>query len=134
MSELALLHERALVEEDVDPLADRQLVLGMLPFDALDPADIGRTDLRLGQTATVLVAMPPVPGVIKLPLTAVFEQGGQTSVWLVDRTAMTVRPQPIAVAGADGGEGYGYGPELLDELTRTKVVHLGRPTLRGERR
>lgn len=65
-------------------------------------ADIGRTDLRLGQTATVLMAMPPVPGVIKLPLTAVFEQGGQTSVWLVDRTAMTVRPQPIAVAGADG--------------------------------
>ncbi len=65
-------------------------------------ADIGRTALRLGQTATVLVATPPVPGVIKLPLTAVFEQGGQTSVWLVDRAAMTVQPQPIAVAGADG--------------------------------
>lgn len=65
-------------------------------------ADIGRTDLRLGQTATVLVAMPPAPGVIKLPLTAVFAQGGQTSVWLVDRQAMTVRPQPITVAGAEG--------------------------------
>ncbi len=65
-------------------------------------ADIGRTDLRLGQTATVLVAMPPVPGVIKLPLTAVFEQAGQASVWLVDRAAMTVRPQAITVAGADG--------------------------------
>ena len=23
------------------------------------------------------------------------------------------------------GDGYGYGPELLDELTVTKVVHLG---------
>jgi betaine-aldehyde dehydrogenase len=23
------------------------------------------------------------------------------------------------------GEGFGYGPELLDELTVTKVVHLG---------
>jgi membrane fusion protein, multidrug efflux system len=65
-------------------------------------ADIGRTDLRLGQTATVLVPTPPVPGVIKLPLTAVFEQGGVASVWLVDRTAMTVRTQPIVVAGADG--------------------------------
>jgi acyl-CoA reductase-like NAD-dependent aldehyde dehydrogenase len=32
------------------------------------------------------------------------------------------------------GEGFGYGPELLDELTRTKVVHLGRPALRGEHR
>jgi len=31
------------------------------------------------------------------------------------------------------GEGFGYGPELLDELTATKVVHLGRATRRGER-
>jgi multidrug efflux pump subunit AcrA (membrane-fusion protein) len=46
--------------------------------------------------------MPPVPGVVKLPLTAVFEQGGQTNVWLVDPAAMTVRAQSIAVAGADG--------------------------------
>ncbi len=30
------------------------------------------------------------------------------------------------------GDGFGYGPELLDELTRTKVVHLGQPRLKGE--
>lgn len=29
------------------------------------------------------------------------------------------------------GDGFGYGPELLDELTRTKAVHLGQPRLRG---
>ncbi|OLF10003.1 aldehyde dehydrogenase [Actinophytocola xanthii] len=29
------------------------------------------------------------------------------------------------------GSGYGYGPELLDELTTTKVVHLGTPGGRG---
>ena len=28
-----------------------------------------------------------------------------------------------AARGASG-QGYGYGPELLDELTATKVVHL----------
>lgn len=28
------------------------------------------------------------------------------------------------------GHGFGYGPELLDELTVTTVVHLGLPTLR----
>lgn len=27
------------------------------------------------------------------------------------------------------GRGFGYGPELLDEMTRTKVVHIGLPTL-----
>ena len=50
----------------------------------------------------MLVAAAPVPGVVKLPLTAVFAQGGQTRVWVVDPAAMTVRAQPIAVAGADG--------------------------------
>lgn len=28
------------------------------------------------------------------------------------------------------GQGFGYGPELLDEMTATKVVHLGVPKLR----
>ena len=30
------------------------------------------------------------------------------------------------------GEGFGYGPELLDELTVTKVVHLGQAQLRRQ--
>jgi succinate-semialdehyde dehydrogenase/glutarate-semialdehyde dehydrogenase len=28
------------------------------------------------------------------------------------------------------GRGFGYGPELLDEMTTTKVVHVGPPRLR----
>ena len=31
------------------------------------------------------------------------------------------------------GRGFGYGPELLDEMTTRKVVHLGRPVLRPPR-
>jgi succinate-semialdehyde dehydrogenase/glutarate-semialdehyde dehydrogenase len=30
------------------------------------------------------------------------------------------------------GQGFGYGPELLDELTVTTVVHLGQPQLRRQ--
>ncbi len=90
-------------------------------------ADIGRTDLRLGQTATVLVAMPAVPGVIKLPLTAVFEQGGKTSVWLVDRAAMTVRAQPIQVAGADGNLVVVAGGLQPGEAVVTAGVHTLTP-------
>ena len=65
-------------------------------------ADIGRTDLRLGQTATVLVDAPAVAGLFKLPLPAVFEQGGQSHVWVVDPAKSTVRAQPVAVVGAEG--------------------------------
>ena len=65
-------------------------------------ADIGKTAARLGQTATVSIALPVVPGVVKLPLTAVFEQQGKSSVWLLDTASMTVRAQAIQVAGAEG--------------------------------
>ena len=65
-------------------------------------ADIGRTALRLGQTATVLIEAPAVAGVFKLPLPAVFEQGGKSQVWVVDPVTLTVRAQAIAVLGAEG--------------------------------
>jgi acyl-CoA reductase-like NAD-dependent aldehyde dehydrogenase len=43
-------------------------------------------------------------------------------------------PGGAAQPRGSSGDGFGYGPELLDELTRVKVVHLGRPTLREEHR
>lgn len=65
-------------------------------------ADLGSAPVRLGQTATLKVTNPAVAGVIRLPLTAVAESQGKSVVWLLDKQAMTVRPQPVAVAGADG--------------------------------
>ena len=65
-------------------------------------ADIGATSLRLGQTATVLLDTPMAANVIKLPLPAVFEQGGKSHVWVVDRASMAVRAQPVVLGGADG--------------------------------
>ena len=65
-------------------------------------ADIGQAAVRLGQTATVSIAMPPVAGVVKLPLAAVFEQQGKSSVWLLDKATMTVRAQPVVIGGAEG--------------------------------
>jgi membrane fusion protein, multidrug efflux system len=65
-------------------------------------ADVGRAAVRLGQTATVSLAVPGATGALKLPLAAVFEQQGQSQVWLLDTTAMTVRAQPVKVAGAEG--------------------------------
>lgn len=65
-------------------------------------ADIGNAPLQLGQTLTVLLEQPRREGVTKLPLTAVMQHKGQTAVWLLDTTAMTVKVQPVVVAGADG--------------------------------
>ncbi|HSI59875.1 MAG TPA: efflux RND transporter periplasmic adaptor subunit [Ideonella sp.] len=65
-------------------------------------ADVGKAPVRLGQTATLRIAAPLPAPVIRLPLSAVVEAKGQTVVWLLERGTMTVRTQPIAVAGADG--------------------------------
>jgi multidrug efflux system membrane fusion protein len=67
-------------------------------------ADVGKAMVRLGQTATVAIAMPAMVGVVKLPLAAVFEQQGKSSVWLLDPATMTVRAQPIVVGGAEGNK------------------------------
>ena len=56
----------------------------------------------LPRQASALVERPPVATVVKLPLAAVMEQQGKTAVWLLDTATMTVRAQPIQVAGADG--------------------------------
>lgn len=67
-------------------------------------ADVGSAPVQLGQTMTVVVDLPQRNGVIKLPLTAVMRQQSQTAVWLLDRAAMTVKVQPVVVAGADGND------------------------------
>jgi RND family efflux transporter MFP subunit len=67
-------------------------------------ADIGRADVRLGQTASVKIEIPRVAGQIKLPLAAVFEAKGVPAVWVVDRSSMTVKQQPVHVAGAEGND------------------------------
>jgi membrane fusion protein, multidrug efflux system len=67
-------------------------------------ADAGAAPLRLGQTASVLVEQPRRAGVVKLPLAAVFEHQGRSAVWVLEPTAMTLRLQPIEVAGADGSQ------------------------------
>jgi RND family efflux transporter MFP subunit len=67
-------------------------------------ADVGQAPVQLGQTMTVEVDLPRRDGVIRLPLTAVMKQQGQTAVWLLDTGTMTVKVQPVVVAGADGNE------------------------------
>ena len=67
-------------------------------------ADVGKAAVRLGQTATVSIAVPFAAAVVKLPLAAVFEHQGKSSVWLLDPAAMTVRAQGVVVGGADGNQ------------------------------
>lgn len=90
-------------------------------------ADVGRAAVALGQTASVVLAAPPTGGAIKLPLTAVLQQQGQSAVWIVDPVAMTVKAQPIAVAGADANEVVVAGGVQPGQRVVTAGVHALTP-------
>jgi RND family efflux transporter MFP subunit len=92
-------------------------------------ADIGTAGAhaRLGQTATVRVELPQAAGAIKVPLTALKQEQGQTIVWTVDKQTMTVAAQPVQIAGADGNEavvGAGLAPGAI---VVTAGVHVLTP-------
>lgn len=90
-------------------------------------ADLGTAPVQLGQTATVLMGLPPQAGVAKLPLTAVAHLEGKTAVWLVDKATMTVKPQPVTVAGAEGNAvvvSQGLAP---GQIVVTAGVHVLTP-------
>lgn len=94
-------------------------------------ADLGSAaaadDVRLGQTATVVVELPQVNGVTKLPLSALREEAGKSSVWLVDRSSMTVKPQVVQVAGADGNDAVVTAGLAPGQVVVTAGVHVLNP-------
>lgn len=62
------------------------------------------TDWPLGSTVTVLPAVLQHAGtpVIKLPTSALRQEGQGTAVWVLDVPSMTVKSQTVQVATADG--------------------------------
>ena len=94
-------------------------------------ADIGKTaltsDIQLGQTATVIVELPQTAGVAKLPLSALREEQGRSMVWLVDRNSMTVQPQGVQVAGADGNDAVISAGLSPGQIVVTAGVHVLQP-------
>lgn len=101
-----------MTEETFGPVAPVQVVAS---FD--EAIDLASAD-RYGLSATVLTrSMEHAHRAIgELPV-------GTVKVNSVFGGA----PGGSAEPRGDSGTGFGYGPELLDELTTTKVVHLGLP-------
>ncbi|PIT74918.1 efflux RND transporter periplasmic adaptor subunit [Limnohabitans sp. G3-2] len=62
--------------------------------------------LPLGSTVNVQALQLPgsQAGVIKLPTSALRQEGAGTAVWVLDAVSMTVRTQPVQVGRVDGNE------------------------------
>lgn len=93
-------------------------------------ADLGQTAttaVRLGQTATIMAELPRQAGVTKLPLSALCEVQGTTSVWVVDKATMTVASKPVKLAGAEGNEAVITGGVSAGDIVVTAGVHVLNP-------
>jgi RND family efflux transporter MFP subunit len=90
----------------------------------------GATQPPLGATVSV---MPQALGhagqqVIKLPTSALRQEGQGTAVWVLEKSTMTVRSQPVLVATADGNEAViasGLQPGMLVVSAGVHVLSPG---------
>jgi len=115
------------------PLTLREIAASADPVTRtfLVKADLGSSPearaMRLGQTATVIAASEKVDGIVKLPLAALREDHGKSAVWIVDPSAMTIKSQPVEVAGADGNEAVVTGGLSPGMVVVTAGVHVLNP-------
>ncbi len=88
------------------PIKLRELAAAADPVTRtfLVKAELHDQNVRLGQTATVILTGAPSDNAIKLPLSAVMESQGKSAVLLLDPKTMTVNPKPVTVVGAEGNE------------------------------
>ena len=66
--------------------------------------------------------------VIKLPTSALRKEGAGTAVWVLDKSTMTVRSQPVQIATADGNEAViaaGLQPGMLVVSAGVHVLSPG---------
>ena len=87
-------------------------------------ADLGEARVDLGQTAAVTVPLPEQGGLIRLPLSALLQQQGRTIVWVLDPGTMTVKAQPVQVAGADANAALIAGGLAPGAEVVTAGVHV----------
>ena len=91
-------------------------------------ADIGNAPgVRIGQTATVVVDLPKLAGITKLPLSALREEQGKTHVWVVDQASMTVKSLPVQLAGAEGNDAVITAGLAPGQVVVTAGVHVLTP-------
>lgn len=91
---------------EVSPFADGQTRSLRLRLALSDPPEA----FRIGSTVTATARSGHAPA-IRLPLSALREAGGETSVWVVDEATGTVGSRAVSVVSRDAAS-FTPGPEI----------------------
>ena len=82
-------------------------------------------DVRLGMTAVVRIAQAGAASAIKAPLSALYQNKGQSSVWVIENGA--VRVVPVQVGGVSGNDVLIAGGVKPGQTVVTAGVNLLKP-------
>jgi RND family efflux transporter MFP subunit len=88
---------------------------------SLEPA--ARAQVRLGQSGTLTLADPPAARVARLPLSALFNQGGGPAAWVVDPSTGALSLRPVEVAAYEARSVLVSGGLREGELVVSAGVH-----------
>ena len=95
-----------------------------LALDAVAPPPLGATVYVLPDGLGGLQGMP----VIKLPTSALRQEGQASAVWVLDKSSMTIKSQQVQIATADGNEAViaaGLEPGMLVVSAGVHVLSPG---------
>lgn len=116
------------VSASADPVTRTyQVKVGLEVKDAKDVPPLGATVTVLPQAQEAQSAQ-----VIKLPTSALRQEGQATAVWVLDRASMTVKSQPVQIATADGNEAVvasGLQPGTLVVAAGVHVLSPGQKVM-----
>ncbi len=91
-------------------------------------ADLGEADApRLGQTATVAVDTPRISGIARVPLSALKEDHGKSTVWIVDAASMTTVSRLVTIGAAEGNDAVVLTGLIPGDRVVTAGVHVLSP-------
>ena len=91
--------------------------------------------MRLGMTASVLLRQAAAVDAVVLPLTALYQQGEKTALWVVDATSQTVKLAPVKVGVFREDtvtivSGINVGDTVVHKLTAGQKVRLAQAPTR----
>ncbi|HEY8047596.1 MAG TPA: efflux RND transporter periplasmic adaptor subunit [Ramlibacter sp.] len=110
----------------------REVAASADPVTRTYPVKVAIDDASISLGATVYVSpkslsMAGAP-VIKLPTSALRQEGNGTAVWVLDKQTMTVKSQPVQVATADGNDAViaaGLAPGMVVVAAGVHVLSPG---------
>lgn len=110
---------------ELSPVADAATRTFIAKVSLLNPTPKQTALVKLGMTAAVQFVVNTPGAFVKVPLTALYQEKGITSVWVIEKNA--VKLVPVQVGGVSGNDVLLTGGVSSGQIVVTAGVHVLNP-------